>query len=89
MPHQEKSLNWQIDAYLAGIPGILNADDQGLGKTLQTIAFLSWLQENMRYGPDKDKKPILVVAPTSLLKNWGNEVIDHMTSEFGLGSKSL
>lgn len=87
MPHQEDSLNWQINAYLAGLPGILNADDQGLGKTLQTIAFLSWLQENMRNGPNKAKKPILVVAPTSLLRNWGNEVIQHMTSEFGLGSK--
>ncbi|MDA8739778.1 SNF2-related protein [Rhodobacteraceae bacterium] len=87
MEHQTTSLKWQIDAYLSGLPGILNADDQGLGKTLQTIAFLAWLQENMRIGPDQNKKPILIVAPTSLLKNWGNEVLEHMTDEFGLGAR--
>lgn len=87
MEHQTTSLKWEIKAYLSGLPGILNADDQGLGKTLQTIAFLAWLQENMHKGSDHNKKPILVVAPTSLLKNWGNEVSEHMTDEFGLGSR--
>ncbi|WEQ57149.1 DEAD/DEAH box helicase [Komagataeibacter nataicola] len=80
--HQVNCLEWQIRAWKAGLPGILNADEQGLGKTLQTISFLVWLNEHMRrVGP---RRPILVVAPTSLLKNWEMEVERHVTKP-GLG----
>lgn len=80
--HQVDCLEWQIRAWKAGLPGILNADEQGLGKTLQTISFLVWLNEHMRrVGP---RRPILVVAPTSLLKNWELEVERHVTKP-GLG----
>jgi len=41
----------------------------GLGKTLQTIAVLAFLKKN-RYV----KNPILVIAPTTLLNNWANEI---------------
>ncbi|KQX34250.1 hypothetical protein ASD04_16540 [Devosia sp. Root436] len=84
-PHQVDSLAWQIDAWTAGLPGVLNADEQGLGKTLQTIAFLSWLQDNMRQSGRAASRPILVVAPTSLLINWEQEVSGHL-QEPGLGS---
>ncbi len=87
MDHQIDSLQWQIDSYLGGLPGVLNADDQGLGKTLQTIAFMAWLQGNMKLAPNSEKKPILVVAPTTLLKNWAAEVETHMSGMFGLGSR--
>lgn len=80
--HQVDCLQWQIRAWKAGLPGILNADEQGLGKTLQTISFLVWLNEHMkRVGP---RRPILVVAPTSLLKNWEQEVERHVEKP-GLG----
>ena len=65
----------------------MNADDQGLGKTLQTIAFMAWLQNQMNLGPSHEKKPILVVAPTTLLKNWAAEVETHMHDMFGLGTR--
>jgi superfamily II DNA or RNA helicase len=81
-PHQLSSLEWQIDAWQAGLPGVLNADEQGLGKTLQTIAFLSWLQREMV--ESSDRRPLLVVAPTSLLLNWEDEVVRHL-EEPGLG----
>jgi superfamily II DNA or RNA helicase len=84
-PHQVESLAWQIDAWTAGLPGVLNADEQGLGKTLQTIAFLAWLQEHMRQSGRAASRPILVVAPTSLLINWEQEVSGHL-HEPGLGS---
>lgn len=42
----------------------LLADDMGLGKTVQTIAWMRGLGEN----------PALVVAPTSLLGNWEQEI---------------
>lgn len=81
-PHQDESFDWQVGAWEAGLPGVLNADEQGLGKTLQTIAFLTWLQANMT--DPAQRKPLLVVAPTSLLINWEQEVERHL-SEPGLG----
>lgn len=76
--HQLDSLDWAIRAWRSGLPGILNADEQGLGKTLQTIAFLAWLKEHMKQPAAKNRGPILIVAPTSLLRNWEQEVETHV-----------
>ncbi len=81
-PHQQASFAWQVAAFEAGLPGVLNADEQGLGKTLQTIAFLSWLQGEMV--EPALRRPLLVVAPTSLLLNWEQEVARHLHKP-GLG----
>lgn len=77
-PHQMDSFRWSLEAWQKGLPGILNADEQGLGKTLQTIAFLAWLQAHMEAEEASPKGPILIVAPTSLLRNWEKEVEDHV-----------
>lgn len=82
--HQIESLNWQIDAWKSGLPGVLNADEPGLGKTLQTISFLVWLNEHMQR-VQADRGPVLIVAPTSLLENWEQEVKRHVASP-GLGN---
>jgi len=82
--HQRESFEWQIACWKAGLPGILNADEQGLGKTLQTIAFLVWLQQQVSDPQALQHGPVLVVAPTSLLVNWEEEVARH-TREPGLG----
>ena len=55
------------------------ADDMGLGKTFQVLAFLKWLK--LFRG---EKKPVLVVAPKTLLGNWLEEVDIHL-GEDGLG----
>lgn len=85
-PHQLDSFSLQLSSWKSGMPGILNADEQGLGKTLQTIAFLRWLKENnnVSTASNKNRGPILIVAPTSLLENWNAEVRQHTDSE-GLG----
>lgn len=77
-PHQIDSFAWQVAAWRAGLPGILNADEQGLGKTLQTIAFLTWLKRHMQDGTAARRGPVLIVAPTSLLVNWEEEVARHV-----------
>lgn len=82
--HQRESFAWQVAAWKAGLPGILNADEQGLGKTLQTIAFLAWLKQHAADPRAAHRGPVLVVAPTSLLENWEQEVARH-TAEPGLG----
>ncbi|UXN05421.1 DEAD/DEAH box helicase [Bartonella sp. HY761] len=86
--HQGESFAWQVQAWRAGLAGILNADEQGLGKTLQTISFLVWLKQAMAQQSHLDDKtingPMLIVAPTTLLINWEEEVARHV-DEDGLG----
>ncbi|MCB1340554.1 MAG: DEAD/DEAH box helicase [Pseudooceanicola sp.] len=77
-PHQASAFNWQLRAWTAGLPGILNADEQGLGKTLQTLSFLAWLTARMEAG-EVPAAPFLIVAPTSLLRNWEAEIAAHLT----------
>jgi len=86
--HQQTSFDWLVKAWKSGLPGVLNADEQGLGKTLQTITFLDWLQKSheettSQYGTKHG--PILVVAPTSLLRNWEEEVEKHLAADHPLG----
>ncbi|WJJ93799.1 DEAD/DEAH box helicase [Neopusillimonas aromaticivorans] len=82
--HQQDCFRWQVAAWLAGLPGVLNADEQGLGKTLETISFLSWLKNEMASPGASVSGPVLVVAPTSLLQNWEMEVQQHLEDK-GLG----
>jgi hypothetical protein len=77
-PHQAISFEWQVEAWRFGLPGILNADEQGLGKTLQTLSFLTWLAEQMIAGAVRTR-PILIVAPTSLLRSWEAESKAHIS----------
>lgn len=67
--YQKFGFKWLKTLSSCGFGGIL-ADEMGLGKTLQTIAFIeSEVLENK-----EERKPCLVVAPTSLLYNWLSEV---------------
>ena len=79
--HQEDGVAWLTSSYLAGWPGVLLADDMGLGKTLQSLSFLMLLR---REGVIRRGHPALVVAPTSLLRNWQDEHAKHTLDE-GLG----
>lgn len=67
--HQIDGVAWlqTLSAKPYTVPGVLLADDMGLGKTLQVLYFIEWYSQ--RY----DKKPVLIVAPVSLLENWKNE----------------
>jgi SNF2 family DNA or RNA helicase len=64
--YQITGFNWLKSLARYGLGGILG-DDMGLGKTLQVIAFI--LSERI-----SDPAPSIVVAPTSLLYNWAEEV---------------
>lgn len=64
--YQKTGFRWLKSLAAYGMGGIL-ADDMGLGKTLQVIAFI--LSEKTA-----DSAPSLVVAPTSLVYNWQEEV---------------
>ena len=62
--YQITGYNWLSTLAAYGLGGIL-ADDMGLGKTLQVIAFLL---------AHPAGRPALVVAPTSLMYNWLEEI---------------
>jgi superfamily II DNA or RNA helicase len=60
--YQQRGVDWLSFVREAGC-GAMLADDMGLGKTVQALCALA--------------TPALVVAPTSVLHNWENEVRKH------------
>lgn len=66
--YQKKGVEWFISLYNNQLGGIL-ADDMGLGKTFQTAAFLLFQIKNR-----KEKKPILILMPSTLVFNWEHEL---------------
>lgn len=62
--YQKLGFKWLRTLAHYGFGGIL-ADDMGLGKTLQSIALIQ---------STASKEPSLVVAPTSLVYNWEEEI---------------
>ena len=66
-PYQAQGVAWLNFLRQAGLGGIL-ADDMGLGKTVQLLALLALEKAEGRLD-----RPVLIVAPTSLMSNWRNE----------------
>lgn len=80
--HQKAGVAWLETLWREGAPGALLADDMGLGKTLQCLAFLDFVRRVGERGATH--RPVLVVAPTSLLENWLAEHMLHFEAP-GLG----
>ncbi len=66
-PYQKDGLGWLQFLRKYDFNGLL-ADDMGLGKTVQTLAHI--LTEKLA---GRAERPILVIAPTSLMHNWRHE----------------
>jgi SNF2 family DNA or RNA helicase len=66
--YQEEALGWLQNLTTHGLGGVL-ADDMGLGKTVQTLAHLAVEKQAGRL-----RKPVLIVAPVSVLGNWQQEI---------------
>lgn len=61
--YQVRGYKWMKTLSSIGLGGIL-ADDMGLGKTIQTIGLIY----------DAAKESSIVIAPSSLIYNWENEI---------------
>ena len=82
--HQEVGLSWLQKHWMEGSRGALLCDDMGLGKTFQALAFCLWLRESMEAG-SLGQKPLLLIAPVGLLRNWEAEIDEHLFAP-GLGN---
>ncbi|WP_147392033.1 DEAD/DEAH box helicase [Amnibacterium setariae] len=65
-PYQQEGLEWLAFLWRHELGGVL-ADDMGLGKTLQCLALAQHVHET---APEGERRPILIVAPTSVASNW-------------------
>ena len=68
-PYQQRGLGWLAFLYQFH-QGACLADDMGLGKTIQLLAFIQQLKNQGEL-----TKPLLLIAPTSVLTNWKREAI--------------
>ena len=65
--YQKTGVQWLWELYSQQVGGIVG-DEMGLGKTIQVIAFLAGLHYSK-----KITKPIIVVAPATVMRQWVNE----------------
>ncbi|MFP5492536.1 MAG: DEAD/DEAH box helicase, partial [Bacteriovoracia bacterium] len=75
--YQQIGIAWLQESFNQGKRGVILADDMGLGKSLQCLAFLAWLKDRIASG-SLVRKPILIVGPTGLLQNWKDEHSKHL-----------
>ncbi|MFC0469354.1 DEAD/DEAH box helicase [Halalkalibacter kiskunsagensis] len=69
--YQHEGVSWLAHLRRTGFGGCL-ADDMGLGKSIQTIAYLLYVL-NTQQKEGITHSPFLLICPTSLLYNWVNE----------------
>lgn len=82
-PHQVDGIDWMLGLLIKAlcddhkdmyrIQGALLADDMGLGKTFMTLVMLAEYMA-IEKARGQTQKPVLVVAPLSLLENWEQEI---------------
>ncbi|KAK4186617.1 SNF2 family N-terminal domain-containing protein [Podospora australis] len=65
--YQKTGVQWLAELYAQGVGGIVG-DEMGLGKTVQLISFVAALHYSKML-----KKPVIVVAPATVLRQWVNE----------------
>ncbi|MHC9044065.1 DEAD/DEAH box helicase [Microbacterium saperdae] len=65
-PYQKTGFDWLAFLWRHRLGGIL-ADDMGLGKTLQLLTFVQHTRD------EGERRPFLVLAPTSVLSTWRTE----------------
>ncbi len=66
--HQKLGISWLFNLYQKEVPGAILADDMGMGKTYQTIGFLTAVNNTKRL------RRIVIVCPASVISVWQQEI---------------
>ncbi|CAB3360634.1 Hypothetical predicted protein [Cloeon dipterum] len=99
-PHQRDGVTFMFQCLMGmtgdepgKFHGLLLADEMGLGKTIQCIALIWTLMKQNVYGRDPAIRRVLIVTPSSLVKNWDREIIHwlkiHRLRVFVVGDQKL
>jgi DNA repair and recombination protein RAD54B len=84
-PHQRAGVVFLYRSVMGfndeGSRGAILADEMGLGKTLQTITLIWTLLKQGPWGGKPTAKKVLILAPSSLVKNWQAEFGKWLGSE--------
>lgn len=88
-PHQEEGVRWLLGLWGKSIKtlsdskglvkGALLADDMGLGKTYMALVAINEIYKRLKE-IDKPLKPVMVVAPLSLIETWQEEIKNTFTA---------
>ncbi|KAI0986645.1 hypothetical protein GJ496_009841 [Pomphorhynchus laevis] len=86
-PHQREGVKFMYDCAtgvrIANSYGCIMADEMGLGKTLQCVTLIwTMLKQSPDAKPTTTKA--MIVAPSSLVKNWANEINKWLGNRLGL-----
>ncbi|KAI2615490.1 SNF2 family N-terminal domain-containing protein [Hypoxylon sp. NC1633] len=65
--YQKTGVQWLAELHHEQVGGIVG-DEMGLGKTIQVISFIATLHHTKKLN-----KPVIVVAPATVLRQWANE----------------
>ncbi|CAH1720224.1 DNA repair and recombination protein RAD54-like isoform X2 [Aphis gossypii] len=85
-PHQREGVKFMYECVtgvrIEGTYGCIMADEMGLGKTLQCITLMWTL---LKQGPDASPTihKAIIVTPSSLVKNWCNEIKKWLGGRIG------
>ncbi len=66
--HQKIGISWLFNLYQKKVPGAILADDMGMGKSYQTIGFLTAVNSL------KPLRRIVIVCPASVISVWQKEI---------------
>lgn len=80
--HQTIGVAWLQNLIHGSITrGGLLGDEMGVGKTLQVLTFLAWYLELCEKNNKHERsRPVLIVAPITLLENWASEINQYFDS---------
>lgn len=76
LPFQQYGVGWMLAQEAGSIKGGILADEMGMGKTIQTIAMLLASKAQQKDTVGDFMEPTLVVAPTSAVMQWHDEIRD-------------